>query len=148
MAPRSSGSRDPERRQTRRLRNPLGSWLLGSGQESARRLRWRVQLLLTFLLVFANIIGSAMTTGLLLSVIPGRSIFTPELFAVTFIWAPAYALGAIIVGSIWGTTWIMSSLRWSRLEKRATRADRISTLRVPWKLTLVSGVLWGGGMLF
>ena len=149
MSPRSSGLRDSELRQSaRRLRNPLGSWLLGSGQEEGRRLRWRVQMLLTSLLVFANIIGSAMTTGLLLFVIPGRSIFTPELFAVTFIWAPAYALAAIVIGAVWGTTWTMSSLQWSRRDRRATRSERISTLRVPWKLTFVSGVLWGGGMLF
>ena len=131
-----------------RLRNPLGSWLLGSGEEQGRRLRWRVQLLLTSLVVFANTIGSVLSTALLLFVIPGRPLLTPELKMVNFVWAPVYGILAFIVGSIWGTSWIMRSLRWSREGRQATRAERISTLRVPWKLTVVSGALWAGGTIF
>ena len=49
-----------------RLRNPLGSWLLGSGTEMGRRLRLRVQLLLAILVTSANIVGSVLTATLLL----------------------------------------------------------------------------------
>jgi adenylate cyclase len=131
-----------------RLRNPLGSWLLGSGTEGGRRLRWRVQLLVTSLVLIANLIGSLIVSSLLYFVIPGRPLLSPELFAVNFIWMPAYAAAALVVGAVWGTAWIMHSLRWSRNDQPATRANRISTLRVPWKLTLVSGVLWLGGTGF
>ena len=129
-------------------RNPLGSWLLGSGTEGGRRLRWRVQLLLTSLVILANLIGSVIATALLLFVLPGRPLLTPELAMVNFFWAPAYAMAAMVVGATWGTTWIMRALRWSREDRKATRAERISTLRVPWKLTFVSGVLWAGGTVF
>ncbi|MFL6088600.1 MAG: adenylate/guanylate cyclase domain-containing protein [Aeromicrobium sp.] len=127
-----------------RLRNPLGSWLLGSGTEGVRRLRWRVQLLLTSLVLVANIIGAVLVSVLLFFVIPGPPILRPELAKVNFLWAPAYAVASFVIGSLWGTTWVMHSLRWAREERKATRAERISTLRGPWKLTLVSGVLWAG----
>lgn len=129
----------------RRLRNPLGSWLLGSGTEGVRRLRWRVQLLLTSLVLVANLIGAILVSVLLFFVIPGRPVLSPELAMVNFLWAPAYAVASFVVGSLWGTTWVMRSLRWAREERPATRADRKSTMRGPWKLTLVSGVLWAGG---
>jgi adenylate cyclase len=128
-----------------RLRNPLGSWLLGSGNEGVRQLRWRVQLLLTSLVLVANLIGAVLVTILLLFVIPGRPMLSPELFMINFVWAPAYAAAAFVVGAVWGTAWVMHSLRWAREERPATRRDRIATLRGPWKLTLVSGVLWAGG---
>lgn len=128
-----------------RLRNPLGSWVLGSGSEGGRRLRWRVQLLLTFLLIFANLIGSALVAVLLFFVIPGRPILSPDLAMINFLWAPLYSVLALFIGGIWGTAWVMHSLRWSRENRAATRANRISTLRGPWKLTLVSAVLWAGG---
>lgn len=130
-----------------RMRNPLGSWLLGSGHETGRRLRWRVQVMLTVLLTAANIVGTALSTTLLLFVIPGPSVLAPDLQTITFIWLPVYSAIALVIGSVWGTTWIMRSLRWSRENRPATRAERISTLRVPWKLTLVSGTLWAGGTI-
>lgn len=130
-----------------RLRNPLGSWLLGSGHEMGRRLRWRVQLLMIVLVTAANIVGSILTATLLLFVIPGPPIFAPETTAINYIWVPAYSAAALVIGSVWGTTWVLRSLRWSREHRPVTRADRISTLRIPWKMTLVSGVLWAGGTI-
>ena len=131
-----------------RLRNPLGSWLLGSSHEVGRGLRWRVQLLLAVLVTAANVVGTVLSTTLLLFVIPGRPLLTPELSTINYVWLPAYSAAALVVGSIWGTTWVMRSLRWSRERRPATRAERISTLRVPWKLTLVSGVLWAAGTAY
>jgi adenylate cyclase len=128
-----------------RARNPLGSWLLGSGEDGARRLRWRVQLLLTGTVVVANAVGAALVTALLFFVVPGRKVLTDDLLWVNFVWGPAYSILAVVIGIIWGTWWIMHSLRWAREEREATRKERLSTLRVPWKLTLVSGVLWAGG---
>ena len=131
-----------------RIRNPLGSWLLGSGHEMGRRLRLRVQLLLAILVTTANIVGSVLTATLLLFVIPGPSVLAPELNTINYIWIPVYSAVALVVGSVWGSTWVLRSLRWSRQDHPPTRADRISTLRIPWKLTLISGVLWVGGTSF
>jgi adenylate cyclase len=131
-----------------RLRNPLGSWLLGSSHEVGRGLRWRVQLLLAVLVTAANVVGTALSTTLLLFVIPGRSVLVPELNTVNYLWLPIYTGVALLIGSVWGTTWVMRSLRWTRDGRPATRAERISTLRVPWKLTLVSGVLWACGTAY
>jgi len=131
-----------------RIRNPLGSWLLGSGHEMGRRLRLRVQLLLAVLVTTANIVGSVLTATLLLFVIPGPSVLAPELNTINYVWIPVYSAVALVVGSVWGSTWVLSSLRWSRKDHPPTRADRISTLRIPWKLTLISGVLWVGGTSF
>jgi adenylate cyclase len=130
-----------------RMRNPLGSWLLGSGTEGGRRLRWRVQILLTALVVLANGIGALLVTVLLMFVIPGREVLTRELAVVNFVWGPAYSLAAIAIGGTWGTASTMRALRWSREDRPATRKERIATLRVPWKLTFISGVLWVGGTI-
>ena len=130
-----------------RIRNPLGSWLLGSGNEMGRRLRLRVQLLLAILVTAANIVGSVLTATLLLFVIPGPPVLTPATTTIAYIWIPVYSAAALVVGSIWGTTWVMHSLAWSREHRPVTRTDRISTLRIPWKMTLVSGVLWAGGTI-
>src|SRR5690349_501113 len=110
-----------------------------------RRLRLRVQLLLAVLVTSANIVGSVLTATLLLFVIPGPPVLAPELNTVNYIWIPAYSAVALVVGSVWGSSWVLRSLRWSREHRPPTRADRISTLRIPWKLTLISAVLWVGG---
>ena len=131
-----------------RPRNPLGSWLLGSGTEGGRRLRWRVQLLLTTLLVLANGIGAFLVTVLLWLVIPGRDVLTKDLAWVNFVWGPVYSITALVVGGTWGTVSTMRTLRWSREDRPATRRERIATLRLPWTMTLVSGVLWVLGTAF
>jgi adenylate cyclase len=126
-------------------RNPLGSWLLGSGTEGGRRLRWRVTLLLTTTLVIANGIGSALVSALLFFVIPGDDVLTKDLAWVNCVWGPTYSLSALVVGAVWGTWMTRRTLRWSREDRPATRRDRIATLRIPWMLTGLSGLLWAIG---
>jgi adenylate cyclase len=103
---------------------------------------------MTILVTSANVVGSVLTGTLLLFVIPGPPVLAPELNTITFLWIPIYSGVALVLGSIWGTTWVMRSLRWSREHRPPTRADRISTLRIPWKMTLISGVMWAGGTTF
>jgi adenylate cyclase len=122
--------------------SPLGSWLLGPGDETGRRLQVRVQLLLTVSIVLANIVGLVMVVVLLTVIIPGRPMMTSDVAWINFAAVPAYAAAAIVVGAIWSTIWGRRSLRWSIEDREPTRKDRIATLRVPWKLTTVSGVLW------
>ncbi len=122
--------------------SPLGSWLLGPGDESGRRLQVRVQSLLTVSIVLANLVGIVMVAVLLTVVIPGRPMLTSDLAWINFAAVPAYAGAAIVVGAVWSTIWGRRSLRWSIEEREPTEKDRIATLRVPWKLTTVSAVLW------
>ncbi|MGH3457250.1 adenylate/guanylate cyclase domain-containing protein [Aeromicrobium sp.] len=135
-----AGTRPSERRMLRT--NPLGSWLLGPGDEGSRRLRVRVQILLTASVVLANIIGILLVVLLMTVVIPGGEMLRADLVLVNFVAVPLYAGASLVVGSIWGTVWALKSLRWSIEDRDADRKDRIATLRVPWKLTIVSGVLW------
>ncbi|MGI9083886.1 MAG: adenylate/guanylate cyclase domain-containing protein [Aeromicrobium sp.] len=125
--------------------NPLGSWLLGPGDEGARRLRVRVQVMLTASVVLANLVGVFLVVLLMTVVIPGREVLTADLVLLNFVAVPVFAGAALVVGSIWGTLWAVRSLRWSIEDRDASRKDRIATLRVPWKLTIVSGVLWTVG---
>ena len=135
----------PSERRLMRAR-PLGSWLLGPGDETAAQLRIRLQVLLIASQTIANAVGIVVSSALLAVVIPGRPILTSELAWVNFVAAPVYAVVALVVGTIWGTVWTRSSLRWVFEDGDADRRDRISTLRMPWKLTIVSGTLWVVGM--
>ena len=121
---------------------PLGSWLLGPGDEGVRRLRIRVQILLSTSVIVANAIGIVLVVTLVITVIPGRSVLTDELVLLNFVAVPVYGLVALVVGAVWGTLWALASLRWVIDDEPADRKNRIDTLRVPWKLTIVSAVLW------
>jgi adenylate cyclase len=122
--------------------SPLGSWLLGPGDETGVRLRVRVQLLLTISQSLANIIGAVLVAAILGLVLPGDPVLTSDLAYINFIAAPVYALIALVVGNLWGTIWSLRSLQWSIQEREANREDRVATLQLPWRLTIVSGTLW------
>jgi adenylate cyclase len=124
---------------------PLGSWLLGPGDESGRRLQVRVQSLLTVSIVLANLVGIVMVVVLLIVIIPGRPMLTSDVAWINFVAVPVYAGASLVVGGVWSTVWGRRSLRWSIEEREPTEKDRIATLRVPWKLTTVSAVLWFTG---
>jgi adenylate cyclase len=125
--------------------SPLGSWLLGPGDESTSRLRVRVQVLLTGTLVVANVIGMVLVVALITLVLPGDPVLTDDLLVVNFVVVPAYCGLALVVGATWGTVRALRMLQWSLEDREATRKDRIATLRVPWMLTFVQAVLWAGG---
>ncbi len=134
----------PSERRLLRAR-PLGSWLLGPEDESTDRLWRRVQILLAVTQIIANLVGTVLVTGLLALVIPGRPVLTTELAEINFIVVPVYVGFSVVVGWILGGAVTRGSLRWFLEHRPASRKDRISTLRLPWKLTLISAVLWLGG---
>jgi adenylate cyclase len=121
---------------------PFGSWLLGPEDEGADRLWLRVQVLLTTSQLIANLVGTVLVTTLLALVIPGRPVLRADLAWLNFVAVPAYVVVALVVGSIVGSTLVRQSLQWFIEDREADRADRIATLRTPWKLTIVSGALW------
>ena len=131
----------PSERRLLRAR-PLGSWLLGPGDEGSDRLWLRVQVLLSVTQVIANLVGTVLVTLLLALVLPGRAVLTDDLFWLNFIAVPAYVLAALVAGTIVGTAMTRGALRWFLEGRVADRKQRIATLRLPWKLTAISAVLW------
>jgi adenylate cyclase len=131
----------PSERQLVRAR-PLGSWLLGPEDEGADRLWLRVQILLTASQVLANLVGTVLVTTLLALVIPGQPVLTSELAWINFIAVPAFVVFALVTGSIVGSKLTRGALRWFLEDREADRQDRIATLRLPTKLTFISGALW------
>jgi adenylate cyclase len=102
----------------------------------------RVQILLSVTQVIANLVGTVLVTVLLALVLPGRPVLTTDLAFLNFVAVPAFVLAALIAGSIAGTAMTRGALRWFLEGRHAERKERIATLRLPWKLTAVSGVLW------
>ena len=121
---------------------PLGSRLLGREDESPRVLRWRVQTLLTGSVVLANLIGVLVVIALVAVVIPGPSLFSHELRLVDFVALPLYLVLALTVGVTAGTRRSLRSLRWSVEGREPTTADRVATLAVPARLTMLQAGLW------
>ena len=131
----------PSERRLLRAR-PLGSWLLGPGDEGTDRVWLRVQILLSVTQVIANLVGTVLVTLLLALVLPGRPVLTNDLAFLNFVAVPAYVLVALVLGSIAGTAMTRGALRWFLEGHDADRKERIATLRLPWKLTAISAVLW------
>ena len=127
----------PSERRLLRAR-PLGSWLLGPGDEGTDRVWLRVQILLSVTQVIANLVGTVLVTLLLALVLPGRAVLTNDLAFLNFVAVPAYVLVALVLGSIAGTAMTRGALRWFLEGRHADRKERIATLRLPWKLTAIS----------
>lgn len=135
-------------RRPRRSVAPLGSWLLGSPDESPRRRRVRVQLLLTAPLVVTNLIGALIACLLISVVVPGPSVWSGEFMLANFVAVPVFVLTAVLIGVTWGTRRIVSDLRWSTVDRDPTESDRAAAFRAPWRLTRVQAALWGLGWVF
>ncbi|GAF47451.1 adenylate/guanylate cyclase domain-containing protein [Rhodococcus wratislaviensis] len=135
-------------RSPRRSVAPLGSWLLGSPDESPRRRRIRVQLLLTAPLVFTNLVGAVITCLLVSVVVPGPSVWSSEFTIANFVAVPVFVLCAVLIGVTWGTKRLVSDLRWATEDDAPTDHDRSAAFRAPWRLTRVQAALWGIGLVF
>ena len=118
-----------------------GSVLLGPADQQPTRLRARVQLLLTVLLVTTNVVGAGIVIVLSTLVIPGPSPNRGSVLALA-IGVPVYVVVAVIVGASVGTTISLRALRWATQEKTPTRGERLTALKVPWYLTLMQATLW------
>lgn len=130
-----------------RGRYPLGSRLLGTGEEGTRRLRVRVQLLLTLLVGGANVIGALVAVALVTVVIPGPTVFTGSLLLVQAVAVPVYVVLALVVGVVFGTLRVLRALRWAVDGREPTEREQRKTLAVPWRLTLIQAFLWGGAVV-
>lgn len=122
-----------------------GSLLLGRVSESQGRRRVRIQVIMTVLVLGANLIGIAVALFLVTVAIPVPSVFDDAPAWITFGAAPAY----IVAASAWGTYWItrrtVIALRWAIEERKPTPEDERNTFVAPWRIALVDLVLWGVG---
>lgn len=123
-------------------RAPFGSRLLGPRDQSPRRLRIRIQVLLTVLLLSTNVIGAlvvfAIGTWAIPSPSPNRAMTIALAIAI-----PVYVLLAVLVGTFWGTTTALKALRWAtRRGVEPTAQERTRALRVPISLTKMQLTMW------
>jgi len=122
-----------------------GSWLLGKEGESQPRRRVRIQVILTFFILFTNLMGTIVATFLVAVVFPVPSVFTDVPAWLTFGVAPAYILLALGLGTFWVTRRIVKSLRWAIEERTPNRTDQRNTFVAPWRVAKMVLVLWGVG---
>jgi adenylate cyclase len=122
-----------------------GSLLLGRVSESQRRRRIRIQIILTVLVLGANLIGIVVALILLTVAIPEPSVFDDAPGWLTFGVGPAYVAFALALGTYWITRRTVVALRWAIEERKPTRADERNTFLAPWRVAIADLILWGIG---
>jgi adenylate cyclase len=121
-------------------------WLLGPPDQPSGRLRVRVQLLLTTLLVGTNVVGAAIVFGLTFLVTPGDGP-TPTYLTALAIAVPVYVAAAVVIGAGLVTVSALRALRWVLDDEEPSAEERRTVLRLPWRMTLIQLVLWLGGVV-
>ncbi|KQV76156.1 hypothetical protein ASC61_14745 [Aeromicrobium sp. Root344] len=121
-------------------------WLVGSPEQPFTRLRARVQVLLTTLLILTNVIGAGIVFGLTFLITPGEGPSSSYLTALA-IAVPVYVVGAVVIGASTVTVSALRALRWALEEREPTDAERRTALRLPLRLTLIQSLLWFGGVI-
>lgn len=133
-------------RQSGRLGTPdYGSWLLGKPEESQARRRVRIQVILTFLLLFTNVLGIAVSLMLNTVAIPVPSVFSDAPAWLTFGVVPAYMVVALVLGTAWITSHTVGSLRWAIEERTPTRTDQRNVFLAPSRVAQMLLLFWGFG---
>lgn len=122
-----------------------GSWVLGKVNESQLRRRVRIQVMLTTLILFTNLLGIVVATVLVAFVFPTPSIFSDVPAWLTWGVSPAYIGLALSTGTFWVTRKIVNSLRWAIEERKPDRTNQRDTFVAPWRVARMVLVLWGVG---
>ncbi|OBH09417.1 adenylate/guanylate cyclase domain-containing protein [Mycobacterium sp. E1747] len=122
-----------------------GSLLLGQVSESQGRRRVRIQVILTVLVLGANLIGIAVALLLVIVAIPQPSVFDDAPWWITFGASPAYIALALAVGTYWITRRTVIALRWAIEERAPTPEDERNTFLAPWRIARFDLILWGIG---
>lgn len=124
-----------------------GSWLLGRVSESQGRRRIRIQVILTAVVLVANMIGIGVTLLVITVAFPVPNVFGSNVGWISFVLAPAYITGALIVGIFWATRRVITNVRWAIEERTPTAVEQRNTFFAPWRLTRVLLALWGVGTI-
>jgi adenylate cyclase len=121
--------------------HPFGARILGAGDQSARALRIRVQLLLTAMLVSTNVFSAIVVVVISLFVVPADPP-NGRMVVALVIAVPVYVGAAVLVGATIGTTMSLRALRWATDERTPDATDRRTALRVPLRLTGLQAAMW------
>ena len=116
--------------------------LLGREEESARLRAWRVRILLLLTLLASNLVGVAVAVVLVFFVLPGPAVLSREFLVPSVIVVPVYVTMAIIVGTIWVTGAVYRRVRWFLDGRDPTDRERVATLRLPGRVTVIQAFLW------
>jgi adenylate cyclase len=128
-------------------RGPFGSWLLGPRDQGPRRLRIRVQVLLTLLIVGTNVVAAGLSLVVNLWAVPSPPL-TDQAWRAIAIATPVYAGLALVLGLLIGSRWSIRALRWaSTPHSHPSDAERLRVLRVPLVITLLQFGLWTGAVV-
>ncbi|MGB9013167.1 MAG: adenylate/guanylate cyclase domain-containing protein [Aeromicrobium sp.] len=122
---------------TRRLQARV---LRHAGQEISA-LRPRIQILLTLLLVVTNLIGAVVVAALNLLIVPGGGP-SADLVRALAIAIPVYVLAAVVIGAVSITHITLRELDWALSDRSPTRQQRVSALKLPWRITVMQSALW------
>lgn len=124
----------------RRIRR-LQARLLGPTDQGVSALRGRIQLLLTLLLVVTNVIGAVVVAALNYLIVPGGGP-SDDLLAALVVAVPVYVVAAVVFGAVAITKLTLRELAWALSDTSPTRQQRVSALRLPWRITLMQSGLW------
>ncbi|MEB3981105.1 adenylate/guanylate cyclase domain-containing protein [Mycobacterium sp. 663a-19] len=122
-----------------------GSLLLGRVSETQSRRRVRIQVIMTVLVLGANLLGIGVVLLLVTVAIPEPSVFDDAPAWLTFGVVPAYVASALAVGAYWITRRTVLALRWAIEERKPGRIDERNTFLVPWRIAAFDLILWGIG---
>ncbi|MCX5042912.1 adenylate/guanylate cyclase domain-containing protein [Aldersonia sp. NBC_00410] len=126
---------------------PLGSWLLGSPDEVRHRQRLRLRILLAVVFITTNGIGAAVVFLLVSIVIPGRDLMASEFDTMNHVVLPIYLVLAAGVGGTAAARIGINSAGWVADGREPTQRERTAALALPWRLTILQGSLWLGGVV-
>jgi adenylate cyclase len=122
-----------------------GSWLLGKASESQQRRRVRIQLILTVVILSANVVGIGAALLLVTVAFPVPSVFSDAPFWVTWVVCPAYIAVALMIGTFSITRRTVNALRWAIEERTPTHEDQLNAFLAPWRVAKAHLMLWGVG---
>ncbi len=109
--------------------------------QDTRGLRVRIQTLLTVLLVGTNVIGAVVVVAMNYVIIPGGGP-SPELLRALVVAVPLYVIAAVVFGTLTITRLTVRELGWALSDRSPTQQQRITALKLPWRITLVQLGLW------
>ncbi|MEJ7633289.1 hypothetical protein [Aeromicrobium sp.] len=121
-------------------------WLMGAPEQSFGRMRVRVQILLTTLLILTNVIGAGIVFGLTFLITPGNGPSVRFLTTLA-IAVPVYVAVAVLIGASTVTVSALRALRWALEEREPTAEERRTALGLPLRLTLIQSSLWLGATI-
>lgn len=123
--------------------------LLGREQQSARMRTLRVRILLVLTLLASNAVGVAVSAVLILFVLPGPNLLSAPFLLPNAIVVPVYVGLATLVGLAWVHSAVTRRISWFFDGRDPTDRERIRTMRLPGRVTLIQGFLWllGAGII-